>query len=251
MNRIRYFDHAATTGVDEEVLKEMLPYFSLEYGNPSAIYGIGRKNKKAIEMAREKIAKAINADTKEIYFTSCGSESDNLALKGIAFANRNKGNHIITSKIEHHAILETCKYLEKEGFRITYLDVDNNGIVDLGELKNSITNDTILISIMFANNEIGVIQPIEEIAKIAKDNNIYFHTDSVQAIGNIKIDVKKMNIDSLSMSAHKFYGPKGVGALYIRNGIQFNKIQNGGHQEKNKRAGTENVPGIVGMAKAI
>ena len=251
MNKIRYFDHSATTMVDENVLKEMLPYFSLEYGNPSSIYGIGRKNKRVIEEAREKIAKAINADTKEIYFTSCGSESDNLALKGISYANKNKGNHIITSKIEHNAILETCKSLEKEGFRITYLNVDNDGLIDLEELKNAITKETVLISIMFANNEIGTIEPIKEIAKIAKEKNIYFHTDSVQAIGNIDIDVKKMDIDALSMSAHKFYGPKGVGALYVKNGIVFNKIQNGGHQERGKRAGTENVPGIVGMAKAI
>ena len=251
MNKIRYFDHAATTMVDEEVLRKMLPYFSVEYGNPSSIYGIGRSNKRTIEEARMKVAKAINAKPQEIYFTSCGSESDNLALKGIALKNIDKGNHIITSKIEHHAILETCKSLEKNGFNITYLNVDENGLIDLNELVNSITSKTILISIMFANNEIGVIEPIEQIGKIAKENGIYFHTDSVQAVGNVKIDVEKMNIDLLSMSAHKFYGPKGVGALYVRKGIDFDKIQNGGHQEKNKRAGTENVPGIVGMGNAI
>ena len=251
MNKIKYFDHAATTMVDEEVLKEMLPYFNIEFGNPSSIYSIGRKNKRAIEEARKKVANAINAEPKEIYFTSCGSESDNLAIKGIAYANKNRGKHIITSKIEHHAVLNTCKQLEKEGFKVTYLNVNSDGLVNLNELKNAITNETILVTIMFANNEIGVIQKVEEIGKIARQNNIYFHTDSVQAIGNLKIDVKEMNIDALSVSAHKFYGPKGVGALYVKNGVHFNKIQNGGHQEKNKRAGTENVAGIVGMGKAI
>ena len=250
-NTIKYFDHAATTGVKEEVLKEMLPYFSIEYGNPSSIYGIGRRSKRAIEEARRKVAIAINAKPKEIYFTSCGSESDNLAIKGIAHALKNKGNHIITSKIEHHAILNCCKTLEDEGFDITYLNVDKNGIINLQELKNAITEKTILITIMTANNEIGTIQPIKEIGRIAQEKGIVFHTDSVQAIGNIKIDVQDMNIDSLSMSAHKFYGPKGVGALYVRDGIPFKKIQDGGHQEKDKRAGTENVPGIVGIGKAI
>jgi len=251
MNKIRYFDHAATTAVDKEVLKEMLPYFSNEYGNPSSLYSIGRNTKRAIDEARRKVAYAINANSKEIYFTGCGSESDNIALKGIAHANREKGNHIITSKIEHPAILNTCKTLEKEGFNVTYLDVDENGLISLEDLKNKITNKTILISIMFANNEIGTIEPINEIGKIAKERNIIFHTDSVQAVGNIKIDVKKMNIDLLSMSAHKFYGPKGVGAIYIRDGIKCNKLQDGGHQEKNKRAGTENVAGIIGLGKAI
>ena len=251
MNKIFYFDHAATTFVKDEVLKEMLPYFSMEYGNPSSIYTIGRKNRKAVEEARKRVAIAINANHKDIYFTSCGSESDNLAIKGIAYANKNKGNHIITTKIEHPAVLNTCKALEKDGFRITYLSVDKDGLINIGELKNAITEKTILISIMFANNEIGTIEPIKEIGEIAKENNIYFHTDAVQAIGNVKIDVEKMNIDSLSMSAHKFYGPKGVGALYVRKGVEFNKIQDGGHQERDKRAGTENVPGIVGLGKAI
>ena len=251
MNIIRYFDHAATTGIKEEVLKEMLPFFSIEYGNPSSIYGIGRKAKRAIENARERVAKAINAKPKEIYFTGCGSESDNLAIKGIAYASKNKGNHIITTKIEHHAVLNTCKSLENEGFKITFLNVDKDGIIDLDELKEVITDKTILISVMSANNEIGTIQPIKEIGKIAREKNICFHTDSVQAIGNLKIDVQDMKIDSLSLSAHKFYGPKGVGALYVREGIEFNKIQDGGHQEKNKRAGTENVAGIVGLGKAI
>ena len=251
MKNIRYFDHAATTGVKEEVLKEMLPYFNIEYGNPSSIYGIGRSVKRAIEGAREKVAKAINAKPNEIYFTGCGSESDNLAIKGIAYALKQKGNHIITSKIEHHAVLNSCKSLEQEGFRVTYLNVNKYGFVNLQELKEAITDKTILITIMTANNEIGTIEPIEEIGKIAKKNNVYFHTDSVQAIGNIKIDVQKMNIDSLSMSAHKFYGPKGVGALYVKEGVPFIKLQDGGHQEKNKRAGTENTAGIIGLGKAI
>ncbi len=251
MNSVKYFDHAATTGVKEAVLKEMLPYFNIEYGNASSIYGIGRRAKRAIEEARGKVAKVINAKPNEIYFTGCGSESDNLAIKGIARAMREKGNHIITSKIEHHAVLNSCKSLEQEGFVVTYLNVDEKGLINLQELKDSITDKTILITIMTANNEIGTVEPIEEIGKIAKEKNIYFHTDSVQAIGNIKIDVQKMNIDSLSMSAHKFYGPKGVGALYVREGVPFTKIQDGGHQEKDKRAGTENTAGIVGLSKAI
>lgn len=211
----------------------------------------GRETKKAIQNAREKVAKAINCKTKEIYFTSCGSESDNLAIKGIAYANKQYGNHIITTKIEHPAVLHTCQNLEKQGFKVTYLNVNNNGFISLNELENAITNNTILISIMFANNEIGTIEPIEQIGKIAKAHNIIFHTDAVQAVGNVKIDVEKMNIDLLSMSAHKFYGPKGVGALYVKEGIEFEKIQDGGHQERNKRAGTENVAGIVGLGKAI
>ena len=246
-----YFDHAATTPVKDEVLQEMLPYFTNNFGNPSSIYSIGRRSKKAVENARTKVAKAIECQEKEIYFTSCGSESDNLAVKGVAFANKNKGNHIITSKIEHPAILNTCKNLEENGFEVTYLNVDENGFIDLQELKNSIKPETILISIMFANNEIGTIQPIKEISKIAKDSEIIFHTDCVQAVGNVKIDVNEFGIDLLSMSAHKFYGPKGIGALYVRNGIEFTRIQDGGHQEKNKRAGTENVAGIVGLGKAI
>ena len=251
MNNVIYLDYAATTGVKDEVLKEMLPYFGIEYGNPSSIYGIGRHAKKAIEEARQRVARAINAQPKEIYFTGCGSESDNTALKGIARSLKNRGNHIITSKIEHHAILNSCKSLEKEGFEVTYLNVDKEGLINLQELENSITNNTILISIMTANNEIGTIQPIKEIGEIAKEHNVYFHTDSVQAIGNLKIDVNQMNIDSLSMSAHKFYGPKGVGALYVRDGVPFEKLQDGGHQEKDKRAGTENTAGIVGLGKAI
>ena len=251
MDKTRYFDHAATTAVKDEVLKEMLPFFSIEYGNPSSIYSIGRKAKRAIEEARVRVATVINCKPKEVYFTGCGSESDNIAIKGIAHSLKEKGDHIITTKIEHHAILNTCKTLEKEGFKVTYLNVDNEGLINLEELKNAITNETILISIMFANNEVGTIQPIEEIGKIAKNHGIVFHTDSVQAVGNVKIDVKKMNIDLLSMSAHKFYGPKGVGALYIKEGIKCTKLQDGGHQEKDLRAGTENVAGIVGLGKAI
>ena len=251
MNDIKYFDHAATTYVKEAVLKEMIPFFYLEYGNPSSVYSIGRRAKRAIEDARHKVAKVINAKPKEIYFTGCGSESDNLAIKGISHSLNKKGNHIITTKIEHHAVLNTCKTLERQGFRVTYLNVDEYGLINLQELQNAICKETILISIMFANNEIGTIEPIEEIGKIARKHNIYFHTDAVQAMGNLKIDVQRMNIDALSMSAHKFYGPKGVGALYVREGIEFDKQQEGGHQERDKRAGTENVAGIVGLGKAI
>ena len=249
--KIRYFDHAATTPVREEVIKEMLPYFGVEYGNASVMYSLGRNAKKAMSNARRRVAEAINCKTDEIYFTSCGSESDNLAIKGFAYANKDKGNHIITSKIEHHAVLDTCKTLERQGFKVTYLDVDEKGIVDLNQLANSISKDTILITIMFANNEIGTIQPIREIGKIAKQNNVVFHTDAVQAIGNVKIDVRDLNIDMLSLSGHKFYAPKGVGALYIKDRINFEKLQDGGEQEKNKRAGTENVAEIVGLGKAI
>ena len=211
----------------------------------------GRETKKAIHLAREKVAKAINCKAKDIYFTSCGSESDNLAIKGICYKNKQKGNHIITTKIEHPAVLHTCQTLEKQGFEVTYLNVDNNGCISLYELENAIKKNTILISIMSANNEIGTIEPIKEIGQIAKKHNILFHTDSVQAIGNIKIDVEEMNIDLLSMSAHKFYGPKGVGAVYGREGIDFEKLQDGGHQERDKRAGTENVAAIVGLGEAI
>ncbi len=249
--QIRYFDNAATTAVREEVLKEMIPYFGINYGNASAIYRIGREAKRGLDKARLQVANALKVKLHEIYFTSCGSESDNLAIKGVCYAKRNKGNHIITSKIEHHAVLNTCKTLEKQGFRVTYLNVDENGKIDINELINSICEDTILISIMFANNEIGTIEPIEEIGKIAKQHNILFHTDAVQAIGNVKIDAKQLNIDLLSMSGHKFYAPKGVGALYVREGIEFEKLQDGGHQEKDKRAGTENVAEIVGLGKAI
>ena len=246
-----YFDHAATTAVAPEVKETMEPYFCENYGNASSLYELGYKSKEAINIARVNVAKAINTKPNEIYFTSCGSESDNLAIKGVARAHRQNGNHIITSRIEHPAVLNTCRQLEKEGFRVTYLNVDKNGFIDLEELKNSINSKTILVSIMFANNEVGTIEPIKEISRIVHSNNAIFHTDAVQAVGNIKIDVKEMGIDLLSMSAHKFYGPKGVGALYVRDSIDFIQLQNGGHQENDKRAGTENVAGIVGLGKAI
>jgi len=246
-----YFDHAATTAVAPEVKEAMEPYFCENYGNASSLYELGYKSKEAINIARVNVAKAINAKPNEIYFTSCGSESDNLAIKGVARAHRQNGNHIITSRIEHPAVLNTCRQIEKEGFRVTYLNVDKNGFIDLEELKNSINSKTILVSIMFANNEVGTIEPIKEISRIVHSNNAIFHTDAVQAVGNIKIDVKEMGIDLLSMSAHKFYGPKGVGALYVRDNIEFIQLQNGGHQENDKRAGTENVAGIVGLGKAI
>ena len=248
---IYYFDNAATTKLDEEVLKEMLPYLIQNYGNASSPYKLGRHSRKAVEISREKVANALNANKNEIYFTSGGSESDNTALFGIASAYSSKGKHIITSQIEHPAILETCKQLEKEGYEITYLPVDDNGAVSIEELKKAIKPSTILISIMFANNEIGTIQPIKEISTIAHSHGIIFHTDAVQAVGNVKIDVKELEIDALSLSGHKFYGPKGIGALYVNENIKFNKFINGGHQEKNMRAGTENVAGIVGLGEAI
>jgi len=247
---IIYFDNSATTKIKTEVLNEMMPFLTTDYGNASSLYSIGRKSKKAIEKARNQVAKLINCNHNEIFFTAGGSESDNIALKGFAYANREKGNHIITSKIEHPAILETCKKLEKEGFEVSYINVDENGFIKTDELSAAIKSSTILISIMTANNEIGTIQPIEEISKMAHDNNIVFHTDAVQAVGNIPIDVSEMGIDLLSLSGHKINAPKGIGALYIKNGIQVEKIINGGHQEKDKRAGTENVAGIVGLGKA-
>lgn len=247
---IFYFDNAATTKIKTEVLNAMIPYLTEEYGNPSSLYSIGRSSKRAIENARQEVAKLINCDKSEIYFTGCGTESDNTALKGIAHRYKEKGNHIITTKIEHHAILESCKTLERQGFDITYLNVDERGIVDLQQLENAVNEKTVLISIMFANNEIGTIQPIKEIAKIAKQKNIIFHTDAVQAVGNIAIDVKEMGIDMLSMSGHKIYAPKGVGALYVKKEIEFDRFMDGGHQEKNKRAGTENITEIVGLGKA-
>ncbi|MCK9217410.1 MAG: cysteine desulfurase NifS [Firmicutes bacterium] len=246
-----YLDHAATTYTNKEVLKEMIPFFSEFYGNPSSLHTYGREVKKHIDIARNKVARAIGALPEEIYFTAGGSESDNWAIKGITYANVSKGKHIITTKIEHHAALYTCESLEKEGFSVTYLPVDEYGMININELKDAITDETILISIMYANNEIGTVQPIEKIANIAKEKKIYFHTDAVQAIGNIKINVKEQNIDSLSLSAHKFYGPKGIGALYIRKGVKIKNLIHGGGQEKGKRAGTENVPGIIGLGKAI
>lgn len=251
MSKYIYMDNAATTPVKKEVLEEMLPYFSEKYGNPSSVYSLGSASRVAVEKAREQVAKALGADKSEIFFTAGGSESDNWAIKGAAYKNRKKGNHIITTKIEHHAVLHTCEYLEKQGFEVTYLDVDSDGLISLDDLKNSIKDTTILITIMFANNEIGTIQPIKEIGEIAHEHNLLFHTDAVQAIGSIKIDVNELNIDLLSMSAHKFFGPKGVGALYIRKGINLDNLIAGGGQERGKRAGTENLASIVGMGKAI
>ena len=247
---VKYFDNSATTRVKDEVFKEMIPYLSIEYGNPSSLYSIGRSAKRAISEARRRVASLINCSPEEIYFTSCGSESDNTALKGIAYANKEKGNHIITSKIEHPAILNSCKSLENKGFKISYIDVDKDGMLNLEKLESEITNQTILISIMYANNEIGTIEPIKEIGQIAHSHGIIFHTDAVQAVGNIPIDVRKMNIDMLSLSGHKLYAPKGIGALYVKSGIEFERFMDGGHQEKNKRSGTENVAEIVALGKA-
>lgn len=250
--RLIYFDHAATTPIKAEVLNEMLPYFTENFGNASSVYSIGRKSKEAIENARDRVATAVGAASKEIFFTGGGTEADNWAIKGVAYANRNEGkNHIITTSIEHHAVLHACQYLEDDGFEVTYLPVDSYGMISLDDLKSAIKDNTVLVTIMFANNEIGTIQPIAEIGRICREKGVYFHTDAVQAIGNVKIDVEELNIDLLSMSAHKFYGPKGTGALYIRKGVKIATFMHGGAQERGRRASTENVPGIVGMGKAI
>jgi len=249
--RTIYMDHSATTFVKPEVLEVMIPWFTKHFGNPSSIYSIAHESKKAIDAARVQTAKGLGADPDEIYYTSGGSESDNWAIKGVALANRKRGNHIITTQIEHHAVLHTCQFLEKEGFEITYLPVDRYGLVNPADLEKAITDKTILISIMYANNEIGTIEPITELGAIARKHKVYFHTDAVQAIGNIPIDVKSQNIDLLSLSAHKFYGPKGVGALYIRKGVRIENLIHGGGQERRRRAGTENIAGIVGLGQAI
>lgn len=246
-----YLDNAATTRTAPEVVEAMLPYFTETYGNPSSVYGFSQKSREAITDARETIAKALGARTEEIYFTAGGSESDNWAIKAAAEAYRSRGNHIITSKIEHHAVLHTGEWLEKQGFEVTYLDVDENGTVKLEELKKAIRPTTILISIMFANNEIGTIQPVREIGKIAKEHGILFHTDAVQAFGQLPIRVDELNIDMLSSSAHKLNGPKGIGFLYIRKGVKIRSFIHGGAQERKRRAGTENVPGIVGYGAAV
>ena len=249
--KIIYMDHAATTYTAKEVVNAMLPYFSDEFGNPSSVYSIGQSNKKAIDNARTQVAKAINAKPEEIYFTSGGTESDNWALKGVAFANERKGKHIITTSIEHHAILHSCQWLASKGFEITYLPVDKYGMISPESVEKAIRPDTILISVMYANNEVGTIEPIAEIGKIAKAHGIYFHTDAVQAVGHIPIDVVADNIDLLSLSGHKFYGPKGTGALYIKKGTRIQNFIHGGAQESKRRAGTENVPSIVGLGVAI
>ncbi len=246
-----YVDHSATTPLKSCVLDVMLPYFTKNFGNASSVYAEGREAKKAVSLARQQVAEAIGADENEIFFTGSGTEADNWAIRGVALANRAKGNHIITSAVEHHAVLHTCMALEKEGFEVTYLPVDEFGMVSPQSVKEAITEKTILISIMTANNEIGTIMPVAEIGKIAKENNIIFHTDAVQAVGMMDIDVEKTGVDLLSLTAHKFYGPKGVGALYIRKGTKIASFITGGAQEKNRRAGTENVPAIVGLGEAI
>ena len=249
MRRI-YLDYAATTPTHPEVVKAMLPYFTDAFGNPSSIHSYGQEAKGAIEEVRVKVAHLINARDEEIVLTSGGTEADNFALKGVAIANESNGNHIITSSIEHHAVIETCKFLEKRGFRVTYLPVDEYGLVDPGDVKKAVTDRTILISVMHANNEMGTIEPITEIGRIAREAGIYFHTDAVQTVGHMPVDVNELGVDLLSMSAHKLYGPKGVGALYIRKGSKLTPFMHGGEQERRRRASTENVPAIVGFGKA-
>lgn len=251
MNKTIYMDYAATTYAKKEVVEEMLPYFTENFGNPSSIYSLSRTTKRAIDVSRDRVAKALNAESSEIFFTGSGSEADNWAIKGVAFANKKKGNHIITTQIEHHAVLHTCEYLEKHGFEVTYLPVNEEGFISIDDLAAAIKDTTILVSIMFANNEIGTIQPIKEIGRLCREKKVLFHTDAVQAVGNVAIDVKDMNIDLLSLASHKFYGPKGVGALYIRKGVRIDNLIHGGGQERARRAGTENVAGVVGLGKAI
>ncbi len=251
MKDIIYFDNAATTPIRPEVYEEMKPYIETYFGNASSVYGIARESKKAIDKAREQVAKALNARTEEIFFTGCGSESDNWVLKGVASALKDKGNHIITTCIEHHAILHTCEFLEENGFEVTYLPVDEYGKVSVDDLIKAIRPTTILVSVMFANNEIGTIEPIKEIGAVCRDKGIYFHTDAVQAVGHVKIDVQDMNIDFLSLSGHKLGAPKGIGALYIRKGCKIKNLIHGGGQERGRRAGTENLIGIVALGKAI
>ena len=246
-----YMDNAATTPLKREVLDAMMPYLTEEYGNASSIYATGRDAKRALDEARQTVSDALGAKANEIYFTSCGSEADNWAIQGVAYANKNRGRHIISSQIEHHAVLHTLQYLEKQGFEVTYLPVDEYGLVRPDDLKDAIRPDTILITIMYANNEIGTIEPIDELAQIAHEHKIVFHTDAVQAVGHVPLNVKELGVDLLSLSAHKLYGPKGVGALYIKNGVKLDNFLHGGAQERGRRAGTENVAGIVGLAKAI
>ena len=245
-----YLDYSATTPVKEEVLKEMIPYFTEKFGNPSSLYDKGLEAKDAVNHAREQVAALINAEPREVFFTAGGTEADNWAVFGVCDKLKEKGNHIITTKIEHHAMLHSCAFLEKQGFEVTYLDIDKDGRVDLEQLKNSITDKTILISVMMVNNEIGTVQPIKKIAQIAKEHKIIFHTDAVQALGNVPIDVKDLGVDLMSMSSHKIYGPKGEGALFIRKGLKISNYLHGGAQESGRRAGTENLTGIVGFGKA-
>jgi len=249
--RTVYLDHSATTPVHPQVLEAMLPYYQDEYGNASSLHRLGRNARLALDQAREKVAAALNARSDDIYFTSGGTEGDNLAIKGTAFALEGKGRHIITSQIEHEAVLNTCHYLQKNGFEVTYLPVDRQGLVQLDDLEKAITDKTILISIMHANNEVGTIQPIAEIGALAREREIVFHTDAVQTVGKIPVDVQDLQIDLLALSSHKFYGPKGVGAIYMRRGVKISPLAHGGHHENWKRAGTENVPGIVGLAAAL
>ncbi|HKL11418.1 MAG TPA: cysteine desulfurase NifS [Clostridia bacterium] len=250
LKRNVYLDYSATTPVKKEVFEAMVPFYTENFGNPSSIYRYGREAKSVVDKSREIIAETINASTNEIFFCAGGSEADNWALKGVAEANAEKGKHIITSKIEHHAILHSCEYLETRGFEVTYLDVDEYGMIDLQNLKKAIRKDTILISIMYVNNEVGTVQPIAEIGKIARENSIYFHTDAVQSYGHIKMDVEKLGVDLMTVSSHKIYGPKGVGALYIRKGTKINQFIHGGAQERSMRAGTENLAAIAGFGKA-
>ena len=251
MSKVIYMDNAATTATRPEVLEAMLPYFTQTFGNPSSIHGVGREARKAVEAARKQVADAIGAEAREVYFSAGGSESDNWAIRLGCEAMQKKGKHIITSAIEHHAVLHTCQAMEKEGYRVTYLPVDEFGMVSVSDVEAAICDDTALITIMMANNEIGTLQPIKEIAQIAKAKGVLFHTDAVQAIGAVPVNVKELGVDMLSMSGHKFHGPKGIGALYVRKGIKMSNLIHGGAQERGFRAGTENLPGIVGMGKAI
>jgi cysteine desulfurase len=246
-----YMDHNATTPLREEALVAMLPYLQEEFGNPSSLHSFGRQARKAVETAREQVAVTLGARPREIVFTGCGTESDNQAIKGVAYANRDKGDHLITTQVEHKAVLQACQYLEKQGFRVTYLPVDRYGVVDPDDVARAITGQTVLVSVMFANNEVGTVQPIAEIGRICQERGVTFHTDAVQAVGKLPVDVTELGVDLLSLSAHKFYGPKGVGALYVRQGTKIDPLLHGGHQEWGRRAATENVAGIVGLGKAI
>jgi cysteine desulfurase len=249
--RIIYLDHSATTPTHPEVVAAMSPYFTEQFGNPSSLYGIARRSRRAVDNAREQTAAALGAAPEQVFFTAGGTEADNWAIKGVAYANRSRGRHIITTAIEHHAVLHTCEYLETQGYTVTYLPVDRYGLVEPAAVEDAITGETVLISVMFANNEIGTIEPISEIGGIARDHGVLFHTDAVQAVGNIPIDVSTLNVDLLSLSAHKFYGPKGTGALFIREGTAIDNFIHGGAQERQRRAGTENLPGIIGLGSAI